>query len=155
VKNNVFTAIVVIVLSIFAYFETLSYPYESAYFPRFIIIMLAVLGCMILANEFRKWPKARHSEKSKNQTEVAGVSLMRQPKFRKVILIIVSSLIYLILISRLGFFSTTLVYLPAMMWLLDVRKIVTLAFSTAVVVFFIYLIFRVFLKVPFPEGIVF
>jgi hypothetical protein len=68
---------------------------------------------------------------------------------------IVASTIYLLAINWAGFFSSALVYLPIMMWVLGMRKIRTIITATLVVVFFIYLIFSIFLKVPFPEGVLF
>ena len=70
-------------------------------------------------------------------------------------MMIVASVIYLLVINWAGFFSSALVYMPIMMWVLGMRKIRTIITATLGVVFFISLRFNIFLKVPFPEGILF
>ena len=68
---------------------------------------------------------------------------------------VIYSMVYLLVINWVGFFSTTIVSIPIMVWLLGVRKKSTIIIGTGIVVVFIYLVFRVFLKVPFPEGLLF
>lgn len=153
--KDTYLAVFIIVLSICAYAVSYPYPYNSAYFPRFIIILLGFLGAIMLVKELKKGKPAPQIKKTATPESRAGISSWRQSAPYKVILMAASSIVYLILIDNVGFFVTTLFYLLVMVRLLGVRSFRTNAISTVVVVFFIYLIFGMFLKVPFPEGLLF
>ncbi len=153
--KDLYLALGIILFSIVSYIGSLPYPYNSAYFPRFIIFLIGFLGCVLLIKEIRK-NKQTHSAKNRGAANSGdGIPFFRQPAFFKVTVMIVASVIYLLVINWAGFFSSALVYMPIMMWVLGMRKIRTIITATLVVVFFIYLIFSIFLKVPFPEGILF
>jgi hypothetical protein len=147
--KDTYLAIIIVLFSIAAYLATLSYPYQSAYFPRFILILLGALGCLLLVKAI-KLKKSSASDEKGDQPP-----FYQTHAFIKVSLMIIYSMVYLLVITWVGFFSTTIVAIPIMIWLLGVRKPSTIIFSTSIVVFFIYLIFRTFLKVPFPEGLLF
>ena len=142
-----------ILLSVLSYIESLSYPYESAYFPRFIIMLLAILGVATVVKEIIKHKKASDIKQSETSSRDEKIAFWMIPKVRKVALMIFSSLVYMVVMNYVGFFVTTSVYLPIMMRFLGIRKLKTLFLSTFVVVFVIYMLFVAFLNVPFPEGI--
>lgn len=145
--KDAYLAIAIVVFSIAVLLSTLSYPYQSAYFPRFILVLLGGLGCALFVKEIKK-RKPQSARKDGDQPPV-----FQNPAFIKVSMMIVYSVVYLLAIDYVGFFTTTIVSIPIMIWLLGVKKPSTIIISTGVVVFFIYLIFDIFLKVPFPEGL--
>ncbi len=153
--KNLYLALMIILFSIVSYLISLPYPDKSAYFPRFLIVLLAIWGVLILVKEIQKNIKAGASKPQTHAEAGDHIPFFRQPAYRKVALMTVASMVYLLVINWVGFFSTALVYIPVMIWALGVRKIRTIIASTLVVVFFIYLIFSVFLRVPFPEGLLF
>ena len=142
-----------ILLSVLCYIESLSYPYESAYFPRFIIMLLAILGVATVVKEIIKHKKSSDIKQSETPSRDEKIAFWMIPRVRKVALMIFSSLVYMVVMNYVGFFVTTSVYLPIMMRFLGIRKLKTLFLSTFVVVFVIYMLFVAFLNVPFPEGI--
>ena len=142
-----------ILLSVLCYIESLSYPYESAYFPRFIIMLLAILGVATVVKEIIKHKKSSDIKQSETSSRDEKIAFWMIPRVRKVALMIFSSLVYMVVMNYVGFFVTTSVYLPIMMRFLGIRKLKTLFLSTFVVVFVIYMLFVAFLNVPFPEGI--
>jgi hypothetical protein len=144
-----YLAIFIILLSIVIYLGTLSYPNNSAYFPRFIIMLMGFLGVVLLVKEIRQ---KSGSPISKNESKT---SIFQNQAVFKVSLMIFASMIYLLIMIQVGFFSTTILYLPVMIWLMGVKKPATIFISTGIVLFFVFLIFRAFLKVPFPEGLLF
>lgn len=151
--RDFYLAVVILLVAIVSFITTLSYPYQSAYFPRYIVVLLGFLGGVILVREIRKGLKTAPVESKPGTETGAGVPFFRQPAVVKVALMICSAVIYLLAVDRLGFFESTLLYLPLMIWALGVRKVRTIVLAPLLVVFFIYLIFAVFLRVPFPEGI--
>ena len=154
-KKDIYAVIFVFAVCLLAYWETLPYPYQSAYFPRIIIGLLALTTCALLGKSILAGRKEKQEVLQETQEYGEKIPIWKQQAVRKVVLMIVASAIYLVVLSFVGFFVTTLVYLPVMIRLLGVRKLVTIALSTSVVVFFIYLVFRAFLNVPLPEGLVF
>lgn len=144
---------VLILLSVLCYIESLSYPYQSAYFPRFIILLLAFLGIAAVVKEIITYGKSIGREPDQSLSADEKIAVWRMPKVRKVAMMIFSSLAYMVVMNYVGFFVTTAAYLPVMMRLLGIRRLRTIFVSTFVVVFVIYMIFVAFLNVPFPEGI--
>jgi len=153
--KDLYLALGVILFSIVSYIGSLPYPDKSAYFPRFIIFLIGFLGCILLIKEIRKNKQTRSTKNAGAANSGDGIPFFRQPAFFKTTMMIVASAIYLLAINWFGFFSSALVYLPIMMWVLGMREVRTIVTATLVVVFFIFLIFGIFLKVPFPEGILF
>jgi hypothetical protein len=147
--KDTYLAIFIVLFSIGAYLATLSYPYQSAYFPRFILMLLGGLGCALFVKEIRK------KKPSAPEKDADKPSIWQNSAFVKVSLMVVYSVVYLLGVSYVGFFSTSIVGIPVMIRLLGVKKPSTIIISTGIVVFFIFLIFRLFLKVPFPEGLLF
>ncbi len=154
-KKDIYAVIFLFAVCLLAYWEALPYPYQSAYFPRIIIGLLALMTCALLGKSILAGRKEKREGFHVPQERGERLPIWKQQVVRKVVLMIVASAIYLVVLSFMGFFVTTLVYLPVMIRLLGVRKLVTIALSTSVVVFFIYLVFRAFLNVPLPEGLVF
>ena len=156
VTKDMYSAIFLLILSLLAYIESLSYPTDSAYFPRVIIGLLALLSFALLEKSLSTMKQSRQEKGTGEQTKATEViSLFRSQAFKKAILMIAGSVIYLFVLSSVGFYATSLVYLFVMIWLLGVRKIRTILLSTFVVLFFIFLVFSAFLSVPLPEGVVF
>lgn len=155
VTKDTYLSIFIIIFSVAAYVVSLPYPYNSAYFPRFIIIMMGLLGVSLLVKEVRARKRTQMAERIRTSASDTSLPFWRQAAFIKVTLMIAASILYVIVLDNVGFFSTTLVYLPVMIRLLGVKKVGTIVISTGGVVFFIYLIFGMFLRVPFPEGLLF
>lgn len=151
--KDLYLGVFLVLLSLLAFIETLSYPINSAYFPRFIIVLIALLGAATILKELRPLLKNRQANQGGNLSEDDKVAFWRMPKVRKVTMMVFSSLVYMVTMTYVGFFVTTSVYLPIMMRLLGVRKPSTILLSTGIVVVSIYLIFGMFLSVPFPDGI--
>jgi putative tricarboxylic transport membrane protein len=152
-RKDSYVAIFLLVFCGLAYWESYPYPHASAYFPHIIILLLAIMsgalwGKSILEGRKEKIPEDRTAG-------VEGPPFWKKEVFRKVILMIAVFIFYLLVMSSIGFYLTTFVYLPVMIWLLGVRKIKVIVFSTVFVLIFIYLVFSAFLKVPIPEGILF
>jgi hypothetical protein len=144
-----------LVFSLLAYLEALSYPYRSSYFPRIIIILIGLMACTLLTKSIREWRKQKKAPLYQRPEKDEGLPIWKQEMARKVLLMTTGSIFYLAILNLLGFFATSIVYLPVMIWLLGFRKVKTIAISTFVVLVFIYLIFVTFLKVPLPEGMAF
>ena len=151
--KDMWLGIFLILLAILAFWETLSYPVNSAYFPQFILVLLALLGVATLVKEFARVKKSKASLAQEELAAEEKVPFWKNRMVRRVAMMIFSSLVYMVVMNYVGFFVTTLIYLPVMMRLLGIQKLRTIFLSSGLVVFFIYMIFVAFLNVPFPDGI--
>ncbi len=153
ITKDFYLGVFLVLLSLLAYIETRSYPVNSAYFPRFILLIIALLGAATILKELKPLLKNGKVERGADLPEGGRVAFWRLPTVRKVSMMIFSSLAYMVIMGYVGFFVTTSIYLPVMMRLLGIRKPRTIWLSTGIVVISIYLIFGKFLSVPFPDGI--
>jgi len=109
-------------------------------YPYAVIGAMAILLILISAGIVRR---ARSSEPEHRPVEA---------NLLYVGMIILYSVLYLVFIPRLGFYSSSVLFLLAMMISLKVRKPFVLAGVPAVYVAVSYLVFRVFLHLPLPGG---
>lgn len=63
--------------------------------------------------------------------------------------------IYYLLLAVFGFIIATLIFLPAMLYILEYRKMTHVALVTIIGVLFLYIAFKVLLGVPLPEAQIF
>ena len=100
--KNMGLAVFIILFSIAAYAGSISYPHPSAYFPRFIIIFMGCLGCIMMIQEIRNRVKTLDREQADAgpSGSPAGAQAVR-----KVVMMIVSSVVFLLILSEVGFFS--------------------------------------------------
>ncbi len=62
-------------------------------------------------------------------------------------------IVYVVLLSILGFFISSFLFMFALSWLLGYRKIVSLSVGTVSLLLVIYFVFERFLSVPVPSGV--
>jgi hypothetical protein len=154
-KNDTYAAAILLVFCGFVYGVASSYPYQSAYFPRIIIILLAILSFALLGKAFLARRRERAGKQQDYPKDTKKLALWKREVFRKVVLMVTGAMIFIGVMDFAGFYLTSLVYLPLMTWLLGVRKPRTIILSSFIVLFFVYLVFTAFLRVPLPEGIAF
>lgn len=152
-KKDLYSALTLLIVCGLTYWEASSYPAESSYFPRIIIGLLAILSVFLLGKALLQGREKKTEEPADAPKPAGGLPLWKNRIFVRVLLMICVALIYLVVMSSVGFYLITLFYLPLMMGILGVRRLKIIALSTFSVLFFIYLVFTVFLKVPLPTGI--
>ncbi len=129
--------------SIFMYVYTYTFDYpkgggymvDIAFFPRFLSVVLFILGSLLLLK--------RPAGVGERASIIKG---------KKLISIYISFLAYTFLLNRLGFLIDTFLWVAFMSWLVGERKVwiilLTAFLGTAVG----YYLFSVVLGVPLPEG---
>jgi putative tricarboxylic transport membrane protein len=154
-ENDSYAAVILLVFCGIVYGVASSYPDQSAYFPRIIIVLLASMSAALLGRAFLARRRER-AERQQGQPQAARkLAFWKREVFRKVVLMVAGAMIFIGVMDFAGFYLTSMVYLPLMTWLLGVRKPRTILLSSFAVLFFIYLVFTAFLRVPLPEGIAF
>jgi putative tricarboxylic transport membrane protein len=155
-KKDSYFALILLLISGLAFLETLSYPTQSAYFPRIIIAILAFFSAALFAKSFILSRKQQATGAPAQEGTVQALPSLQQAEVvRKVLMMIFCTMAYLVLIGVIGYYVSSIVYLPVMMWLLGVRKIRTIVLSSGGIILLVYLVFSTFLRVPLPEGLAF
>ena len=115
--------------------------YGPNFFPQLMAFLLFVTSILLIVNALR----------GKSQTDLEGIHM--SGLIRSGISVVIS-IIYLIIMQFLGFFTATVIFLYVMMTFLGQKGQVKRIISTLAVSAVIYAIFNNFLKIPMPMGIV-
>lgn len=145
-KNNIIISSMLIILFIFAYFGTYSFNYsKSKMFPRIILVSLILLTITFIFETIKDY---------KNKEEKSIKYKKRNYKdLKKLLYVFLGIFLYIALISYLGFYLDTYIFLVFMMFSLGFKKIPRLLLISSLSLFFIYITFALILKVPTPRGI--
>lgn len=123
----------------------------AAFFPKMVIVVMAVLLIMIVWGDLRK--EKKEAEQGKFRKGVTLSQGLRQ--YLKVILVFVITGIYVIFLEQLGYVVDTILYLIIMTMLLRENWKERLPFTVGLMVIFTvstYLIFTYLLQVSMPAA---
>ncbi len=135
-----------LILAVLLYRSTANFPStvqgSTAMYVRFLGVALGGLCALELFFSLKK-----------KQTETKKMDLAPRPvQFWGLLVLLV---IYSALLSTLGFYLASTLFLPLAMLLLGGRKPLTICLSTAAVILFVYLVFDRLLQVSLPSGTIF
>ena len=112
---------------------------EPGYFPFYIGVLICLSGATILARALRN-------------SALAGESFVSREELKKILTVLVPTVVYVGLIAYLGFYAASTLYIAYFMWHLGKYpwiKIVPVSVGVSV---FFFLIFEVWFQVPLPKG---
>jgi len=138
IKDQI-VSIIIFILSITGYLMARNFPAGPDIFPKSICIGMIVLSFFLMLFSTMGLSKEKKEDKKKY--------------YFQVLLVVIISLMYYFLIEPVGYFIITPVYLAAVSYALKYRKIKIIIFYPIIVTAFLFLTFRVFLKVPLPMGL--
>jgi len=123
--------------------EIRSQSLQDQMFIRPVFYLLAVLFIVNGVNDFRSFSKSSQvAAKPKDDEDT-----------KKVIGFILLVLVYLLLVTYVGFIITSVVFLFSCLLLFGVKSKVLLVFMPLGVSLFLYVLFAVWFGVPLPEGL--
>lgn len=143
-RKDLILAIFSLAGSILLIYQSFQYDLKSSYFPRALVISIAILSMILLFRAVRTAQKLGVSEKiaesgtslRKTGLKVAGITLG-----------------YVLLMEPLGYGLTTAVYVSLLMFLLGIRsKILVWGPILSGLLLFV---FGKLLGIPLPQGILF
>jgi len=139
-KNHDRTAgIVIFAVSALLFYNTHDYPPETAEFPRIILsIMLILSGWMIL----RSFVLADWRSKTYEEFFIHG---------GRFVLAVSMMAVYILGINYLGYYTTTLAYIPLMAWLLGFRNRLMIVLSTILYLALILVVFDILFERQLPK----
>lgn len=142
-KKELIFSSVVTVLTAALLVRAFMYPGESSQFPRFLMVLQLVFSALLLVRAIRL-PAAAGASKS---AKAAAKSLV--VPFQ----VFVSASLYLIMISFLGYFVATAIFLCGTMFWFGTRKPLLIVSVSAGFMLVIYALFVLFIGVRLPAGI--
>ena len=116
------------------------HSYGPDLFPRVLALFMSFLAILLIINAF------------------LGKSLEKEdhidPKgFLRVLVAIGICIVYLVLVNLLGFVTSTFLFLFVLMALLKQKRIILRIISSVTVSVIVWAIFRYFLVIPLPDGL--
>ena len=141
-SSDKFTSLFLMLLSVFLWCSLDGVPAGLAYYPKALIFCLFGCSAYLLIQSFirRKVPNAAAAE-------CTGF-VCRRPTLELVGL----SLVYILVLPYLGFISSSVIFLVALMWRLGVRHWASLTVVPMATVILVYLGFEKGLLVLLPDG---
>jgi hypothetical protein len=144
-------------------------PIGPAYFPRFIIICIAVLAAALLVLSLRDVRRQRTAPRPEHPGPVSkaaeadlttgtALEVMDEEElppisYPRMISVLALSFVYVLLMNALGYFISTAVYVVALLLLLRVRNVPALAGCALGTPLLLQLLFQKLLGVPLPGGV--
>ena len=138
-KKEFASIIFLFAVSIFFFLGAKGMEGDSGLFPKILSGLIFVLTCVELGVVL-----TNRTKESKKKEE-------RSP--RKLLFIIVLSILYVVLIKPLGFVVSTFLFLTGSMILLEVKNKKIAISVPFITVALIYVVFKILLKVQIPVGI--
>jgi len=141
--ENIISCLFIYIVSIFFFLSSSNFSYDSAVFPKVIALILTVLNTILLFQTFIKREKVKQKEERERIL----------PK--KTIFTIILTIAYVLLINIGGFILLTPIYIFIISSELGYRNKTISIIVALATTFTIYLVFKVVLGVPVPNGFLF
>lgn len=127
-----------------SYYLSFSFSGEARAYPHFMIFCLFFFSLILFVGTFINSKKKEKENSSKSKIDIS-----------RILNIGILTVAYIVLLNKIGFYSSTAIYLLCAMFLLGIKNIKLLLFVTGIFLLLLYSIFNVFLQLPKPEGILF
>jgi len=140
---------IVMVWATFYLFEVMELHVRNRYLIRPTYFVLLALYIFNTYTDIRKWKKARAIS-----TEQMVESFKIPVEIKTLAVIALITVGYLAIMPTVGFIFSTIAYLAILLLALNERKMFTLVFFPIVLTVGVYVVFRLFLRLPLPVGFV-
>ena len=127
--------------------------YPSNVLPNIVITILVIGALILLIRSFISIKLEQSDQESVNGKNKNGASK------RGIFGLGIGSLLYLVIMNLIGFFSASLIYMTLIAYLLQFKsnrsnkkRFLGALLMSIITLFLIFLLFRIFLKVPTPRG---
>jgi len=112
---------------------------QAGYFPFYVGLLICASGAAILARALR------------NQA-FAAESFVSREELKKILTVLVPTVVYVALIASLGFYLASTLYIAYFMWHLGKYSWIKIAPVSIGVSVAFFLIFEIWFSVPLPKG---
>jgi len=128
------------------YYLTNNLITEAATFPFILILLLIIFSIMIIVNSYKREGFEDHGD----DEERLSASLLKAP-----LITIAGIFLYCLLITLIGFFPSTVIFLVGYLYINNYRSIKVITITVISLIVFIYVLFVYQLNVRLPVGILF
>lgn len=142
-KADRIISLVTLLFCIWGYVHSSSFTEDARVFPQALMILWGALSAALFLSTFR-------GKEERGKTLAEG-----EVSYGRMFAAAALCVIYIWSISLLGFFVATPVFFALTMVALGQNSVKMIALSTAIVTVASFVIFRLILYVPFPEGALF
>lgn len=142
------------------YLDTADLSGRQAYYPRFIVLAVALLVCLDAVASTSRRRRDAHEARRHEGAQEGALQPGQMPtdlgdlwrRGRASILVSLCLLAYALLMPRLGFYVSTVIFLLVGFYSLRIRPVVAVA-ATALVTVMFYVLFTMLLGLNLPTGI--
>jgi putative tricarboxylic transport membrane protein len=112
---------------------------QAGYFPFYVGLLICLASAAIFVRAFRN-------------SALAAESFVSRDELKKILTVLVPTVVYVALIAPLGFYLASTLYIAYFMWHLGKYSWVTIAPVAIGVSVAFFLIFEIWFSVPLPKG---
>lgn len=143
-KANIIISIFLIIISIFLYYQTITWEKDPATLPRLMLGVIIFLSILLIIRSITKNPKKNNIIKK-----------MSKQSFFRIFIVTCITFLYVTSINLLGLYLSTLIFLIIVLLYVGEKNKLVIIGVPILFSIFIYLIFGLFLHVDIPQGIFF
>lgn len=143
--EDLLIAAVAYAVSIYFFAASFKLPAMSGTYPRYIALVVILLNSIYLMTSMSRTHRAKRTLVVQDPIDPQGM--------KHAFYMLVATAVYVGLMSVVGFFVMTGLFLLATLWIFKIRKASTMIFVTGFMLLFIYVGFKLVFGVPIPEGI--
>jgi len=137
-------SIILLIFCVLYFYLSLSLSIQSKTYPQIIILLLSFLSIVLLTIATFKGEKKIENKNNKEKIITS-----------RVFCVFIITLVYIFLIEKIGFYIDTEIFLVGLIYFLGVRNLKIVFFVPLLFTFFLFIIFRLLLRIPTPIGILF
>jgi putative tricarboxylic transport membrane protein len=143
--EDLLIAVVTYVVSIYFFVASFKLPAMSGSYPRYIALVVILLNTLSVVKSLPRPGKTERTNIVPDSLDPNGL--------KHAVYMLVATGVYVGLMSVVGFFVMTALFLLTTLWIFNVRKPSTLIFVTVFMLSFIFIGFKLIFGVPIPQGI--
>jgi len=143
-KANIIISIFLIIISIFFYYQTITWEKDPATLPRLMLGVIIFLSILLIIRSITKNPKRNNIVKK-----------MSRQSFLRIFIATCITLLYVTTINLLGLYLSTMLFLIIILLYIGEKNKLVIIGVPVLFLFFLYLIFDFFLHIDIPPGIFF
>lgn len=147
-KADIVISIALFIFCGLYFYLSLSFTPQARFLPQYVIALLFLLTIGLFISALPK--------KTKNDAQDNVEKKKEEPIiFKRVMGVLIISLLYVFLLDKIGFYITTAFYLTIVMYFLGIKNYKLILFITVFFTSIIFIIFKFLLEVSTPKGILF
>lgn len=152
IHQDIYVGTLMILVSIFLYSKTLSLLSGAALFPRILLAIFILFSILIIIGGFKKTKLMKQGEEVEYEGDENPLNFGNLKSPITTLFIVIC---YVSLLSLIGFFPSTILFMVVFLSYMKVKQWKTYVFTIIGLNVFIYLVFVLQLNVQLPVGLLF